>query len=287
MITVCFRLDDPSPSSDKNVEAQIIDAFTYYGLPLSVAVVPFSKEGREKISSKTSPHIINGYKNNILEVALHGYSHTRRGKANSGIEGEFVGINLEEQHRLMENGRDALREFIGSEIDGFVPPFNLYDRFTLQAAKELGFKWISAGPSVIIRDSELAIMPATCNLINARRVLDMAIRYKKQFPIVIINFHPDDFEEYKWPPLPGEIAAFTNIKQLKSLLNRVKNTDEMQVSHLGSIFQQKGSHTQLVHLNEVDLFRHIPWQIKKKMPNEMLFQRNVGTFFGILARTIV
>jgi hypothetical protein len=121
-------------------------------------------------------------------------------------------------------------------IKGFVPPWNTYDRTTVQVLDELGFEFLSAGWEVC-RSGTLPEVPRTCTLANARRAVEGALLFESVAPVLVIVFHPDDFQEFAFPPLPDEPPPFTNLAELKALLGWITDAAGIEIDALSNTAQ--------------------------------------------------
>jgi peptidoglycan/xylan/chitin deacetylase (PgdA/CDA1 family) len=284
MITVCFRFDDPSAVSDHALERRIFDIFARRGVPLCVAVVPFARRGEADhvpVSPENVDHLIRASRERVIEVAQHGHSHIPRGADSLGRHSEFAGVAFGEQARLIGEGERLLTAVFGKRIEGFVPPWNTYDRLTAQALDEAGFVFLSAG-SEGGGSGELTIIPRTCTLREAHDVLQCAAAYRLLSPVVVVVFHPDDFREFMYPPAPDEAPPFTDLDELEALLDWIKAQRGMDVQPLGGIARAVRHGQRLQNASALAL----PWRIKSRLP-PILIRSNAwkalpGAVWGVL-----
>jgi hypothetical protein len=237
MMSVCFRLDDPSPASDVATERSILEAFARRRIPLCVAAIPFGSAAdgaRIMLSRQNAGHLVEASRDGAIEIAQHGHMHARIGTPIGRAPSEFCGIPFAEQQRLIAEGNAHLEALFGCRIRGFVPPWNTYDRATLRAVALAGLGFLSAGPEVI-KASPLPVVPATCTLRDARRTLEGAWHYRALAPLLVVAFHPDDFKEFRLQPLPDEQPAFTSLAELEALLDWVKAADWIRTEALADV----------------------------------------------------
>ena len=265
MISVCFRLDDPSPVGDKEVEQRILEIFARRNIPLCVAAIPFAPApggGLLALSRQNAGHLLDALRAGTIEIAQHGHSQLHRGTTTGrGTPSEFLGVPLAEQTRLITEGMAHLASFFGHQIKGFVPPWNTYDDITMQALVAAGFEFVSAGPEVVKFDS-LPVVPATCTLHNVRRTAERALYFQSLDPLLVVVFHPDDFEEFKFPPLPDEPPPFTKLRELEVLLDWIKSTPWIRTEALGHIAESVRSGKPLRNPNDVKL----PYRVRAVVP---------------------
>jgi peptidoglycan/xylan/chitin deacetylase (PgdA/CDA1 family) len=284
MISVCFRFDDPSATSDHALERRIVEIFARRDVPLCVAAIPFSRAiGGESIplSAQNAAHLVEAAGAGVVEIAQHGHSHIRRGSDARGMRSEFAGVPAAEQVRLIREGMEHLASLFSCHIKGFVPPWNTYDQSTVRAVDEAGFQYLSAGDEVLASRT-VAIVPRTCTLRTVRSVLERAFRFRSLAPVVVAVFHPDDFEEFKYPPRPDEPPPFTSLLELDALLGWVKSTPQLQAEAIGCIAESSRNGTRLRNPAELRL----PYRVKASVPPMLArsgaWRTYTGTLWGAL-----
>jgi len=264
MVSVCFRLDDPSARSDHKLEARIFECFSRHDVPLCAAVVPFAGAGIGRsipLSPQNAAHLFDAAKAGVIDISQHGHSHVHRGNDARGRRSEFAGLPLAEQARLIEEGRDLLASAFSRPIRGFVPPWNTYDESTTRALEESGFEYLSAGYDVS-RFGRLQLVPTTCTLRDVKTLVEQAQPFASLAPVLVVAFHGDDFEEYHRSPRAGEDGPFTNIQGLDALFAWIKaqprvRTDSLDRITRGEILQ---SHRELP----------LPHQVKSLLPRMLV-----------------
>ncbi len=95
---------------------------------------------------------LEGLADSGVEMVLHGFSH-KGGSKDLGVvdrvrsavftrnEGEFLGLDRSDAEKLLEDGREVLRQLTGVEVRGFVAPAWLYSGGTAVALKNAGFSF--------------------------------------------------------------------------------------------------------------------------------------------------
>ena len=280
MISVSFRFDDPSPAGDKELEKRVLEIFARRSIPLCVATIPFARApGGEplELSRQNASHLLDALQAGTIEIAQHGHSQFHRGTTARGVPSEFFGISLAEQTRLIKEGMAHMTSFFEHQIKGFVPPWNTYDQLTMQALVAAGFEFVSAGPEIVKFDS-LPVVPATCTLHNARRVAERALRFQSLAPLMVVVFHPDDFEEFKLPPLPGEPPPFTTLRELEGLLDWIKSHPSIRTEAIGDIAESVRNGTRLRNPYDVKL----PYRVRAIVPPILARSNGWMTVPGIL-----
>lgn len=204
-ITVVFRFDDYSSLSSTEFEVKLISTFRKYNAVCTFGVIPYVCAGDihdirpqdiVPLTLKKAAILKNAIKEEILEVALHGYSHqTIRSKAN-GRYTEFSGLDFNSQVAKIAKGKDYVEEILNTKITTFIPPWNVYDTNTIRAVEKLGFKCFSASESVKAPESSiLKFAPATCDLFELRQTVELARRVPDRQPVIVVLFHEYDFLE--------------------------------------------------------------------------------------------
>ena len=276
MISVSFRFDDPSPTSDHALEQGIIDILSRHELSACFAAVPFRvSESGERIewTMDLAQHLIDAQQAGTIEIAQHGHSHVRLGATQTGAPSEFYGIAPAQQLSAIREGLAHLQSIFGKTITGFVPPWNTYDSVTSQAVSTAGLKFLSASWE-IYPGGEVSIVPRTCTLRNARSTIERARRFGSLNPAVVVVFHPDDFEEFHLPPLPGESPPFTSLGEFGELLNWVRSEADIKVEKLEQLAERSRSGNPLWCLESYSWFKSVPYRIRNRIPRNILIQRS-------------
>jgi len=276
MISVSFRFDDPSPTSDHTLERGIINILSRHGLSACFAVIPFrmSESGeRIKWTVDLARHLIDAQQAGTIEIAQHGHTHSNLGTTQAGAPSEFYGIPSAEQLSAIEEGLVHLESIFGKAIMGFVPPWNTYDCVTSQAIGEVGLGFLSASWE-IYQGGEVTIIPRTCTLRNARSTIDAARRFGSLNPAVVVVFHPDDFEEFHMPPAPGESPPFINLGEFEDLLKWLRSESGIKVEQLSQLAERSRSGYPLWCLESYSWLKRIPYRIRKRIPKNILIQRS-------------
>lgn len=281
MIRIAFRLDDPSPTSDHALERRILECFGCFSVPLTVAVVPYGTgPGRVAALDRNAvPHLVDAQYSGAIEVMLHGHSHINR--ANSRPPSEFRGLPAPAQERLLREGIAVLSDVFRGPIAGLVPPWNTWDAGTAQAARAVGLTVLSAatGPSGTVRGRGVRLVPRTCTLRNVRSAIDEARRFAGLAPVVVCVMHPDDFREYRDPPLPGEDAGFTGLDSLEALLRDLREARDIRFTTVGALANGRPLRCPA----DVPAVRWLPWRLRTRVPGNVLVGSVLSAAFaGVL-----
>lgn len=286
MISVCFRFDDPSATSDHDLEKNIINIFSRFKFSLTVAVIPYrkSKSGEiTKISKENISHLIKAEQSGILDIALHGHSHLSRGSGINGSASEFSGLPIDQQRHLIKDGGALVSSVFGKKTIGFVPPWNCYDQNTANVLSELSYEYISAGEKNF-KSGSLAAVPRTCTMRNALSVIKKSLQYGRFSPVIIVVLHPDEFEEFRFPPDPGDAPPFTNLANLKEMLIYINEHPNIELTSIKHIARSSRFGNALWTPHQLKL----PYRVKAFVPSTMLFNASrFNVFFGILKKFLV
>ncbi len=260
MIRIAFRLDDPSVTSLRSLEEDILALLERHAMCCSFAVIPFrDRPEGEVVLGKSASHIIEAHKKGILEVALHGYKHQRT-KLDSA-DTEFAGVPLAGQVDMLTRGKNCLESLLESPVVGFIPPWNSYDVVTLQALKDCGFSYISAGKKPpFSHQSSLGYVPLSCHIRQLRTAIKEARRFKGAQPAIVVVMHHFDFIESK------QEEAVTSIAEFADVLAWLSQQDDIKVSTLGEIAVDSGSQQAQRQLQQEWWQVHIPYRFHWLIP---------------------
>ena len=208
-ISVVFRYDDFNSESSITLERSILELFGKSGIPLTIGVTPFVTAGDVEDPTPTGTLPLDSQKIELLrfavrsvgaEIALHGHSHQTVSEFSENGYSEFVGIPLDTQRTKIERGKAYLESVVGSPVQTLIPPWNSYDADTLKAVADAGITALSAdldGLSPVT--STVSFAPATCTLGAFRRSIFCARWSNDLDPVIVVLFHPFDFDESLTP----------------------------------------------------------------------------------------
>ncbi|NLG29427.1 MAG: DUF2334 domain-containing protein [Chloroflexi bacterium] len=233
-ITVVVRYDDYSAKSALELETRLFDVFRRQGLALTVGVIPLITAGEMSdptpqdllpLSAEKAALLRSALADGTIEVGLHGYSHqTHRAAPLS----EFAGLPLAAQRERLALGKAALEQAIDAPVTLFIPPWNTYDRATLDALQELGFNTLSAQVrGEVAPDGALDYVPFTCYPADLRAALDLARASGDPAPLVVVLFHSYDLIEAN--PYRGLVS----LDGLSELLRWLQAQPDVRVQSVG------------------------------------------------------
>lgn len=267
MILVSFRFDDPSLISNHKLEEGIFAIFEKHGINLCVGVVPFfeSSEGVIPLTHDKAEHLIKARQRNVIEIALHGYSHTQRSKTINGAPSEFVGLPEEKQAYFIQQGRLHLSDLFETGINCFIPPWNTYDSITEKVLNNEYFTHVSAGSEMPYPSGfSIPNLPRTVHLHHARAAIEQAVLYKNLDSIINILFHHYDFEEHYTD------KAVINLEKLDELLGWIKVNEmitTVRLSYAAKAFEKFSAR----HHQYQRLIKRLPDRLQWRFPQSLIF----------------
>lgn len=260
MIRLALRFDDPSATSNHELEAAIFEQLKRHGIAATVAVIPFRREEETYVAlnSENGVHLVEACRNNVIEVALHGYSHEERGKTVAGAPSEFFGVPEDEQTQLIRAGKALLQDVFGREITGFVPPFNTHDKTTVSVLRQADFQYLSAGFNYSAEGGNLTFLPRSCQLVDIVEAVTEARRFSWLNPVVIGVMHHYDFRE------SGSELARIDIPGFAKRLAWIAAQKDICTLTLGELGSTCSGYTHLSQLKSMQ--RILPWRFSHRLP---------------------
>jgi peptidoglycan/xylan/chitin deacetylase (PgdA/CDA1 family) len=236
-VTVVFRFDDYSETSDTEMEVKLINAFRQRGVCCTFSIIPFICKGSTHDSreqgviplSTTKADILKGaVEAGAVELALHGYAHqTIR---DTGGWTEFIGLGYDAQFAKLKKGKDFVEQMLAQPVTIFVPPWNSYDSNTAQALGDLGFRCLSAATfGVGEGPSSLKFLPATSDLLQLRQAVEVARRRPDADRLVVALFHAYDFVE------ADKVQGIMTYQELIELLDWLVSQSDVDVRSMSEV----------------------------------------------------
>lgn len=229
-IYLVFRFDDYSEQSNTELELKIIESFRKNKLSFTVGVIPFealgnlsdpSPQGNTPLGIEKGKILNDSYKEGVIEVALHGYSH--QSHSPKYIKSEFKGLDNLSQKEKIEKGKTHLENMSGSKIKTFIPPWNQYDINTLKVLEEFQIFNLSADRlGAIENNTSVRLLPNSCSLLNVKDAVESARKSAEQEELIITLFHAYDFVEDRQ-------NGILNFDYFSNLLNWVSEQKDVEV----------------------------------------------------------
>lgn len=145
-----FRLDDITPDMDWNKFYRIRALFIKYKVNPLIGVVPDNRDPGLKKGPVQDDfwEVMRSLQKSGWSIAQHGYQHVYE-TTNSGILGiknasEFAGLSYDIQRRKIHAGREILQKE-GLNVTIFMAPGHTFDKDTLRALRDEGFKTVTDG----------------------------------------------------------------------------------------------------------------------------------------------
>lgn len=228
---ILIRFDDICPTMDHtqwNIADEILKEHNVKPL---LGVIPECKDpdlmiDPEKIDFwKWLKHLQDiGY-----TIAMHGCYHLyvtdKRGLVNESRHSEFAGLPYEEQYKMIVYGRNILRAH-GIITDIFFAPAHSYDKNTLKALSDAGFRYMSDGRSNRpYRVGGLICLP--CKSFGVPRIM-------------VGSFHTAVFHAHEWVR-PDKATGKAKLAALceKYGINGICTFDEYSKQPVGNYYIQR------------------------------------------------
>jgi predicted deacetylase len=234
-IILIFRYDDPSAISNTVLESRLLALFERYGVPVTFGVIPFvcdgdihdtGRQGFLEFPADKAQLFKDYIDKGCLEIALHGHSHQNHSGAPAGQYSEFANLNSNEQCRRIREGRALLEELFGTTVTTFIPPWNQFDKHTVEALLDNGFETLSAAgySRVDAKYGAMNIVPSTCLLSALEEAVEEARGWSRYHPVINVRMHDYDFSE------SNDQRSSVSLTQLERLLTWINNQDDLRTS---------------------------------------------------------
>jgi hypothetical protein len=193
---VIFRLDDVPydlPSYNErliDIHLAIIDVFIKRKQSLSLGLVMRYIDLNPILLKK----IIEGYNKGLLELVLHGWDHVSYSK-----------LSKRDQANSLSNANTRMFELFGTSSKIFIPPYNEFNRSTLDVLKRLGIKIIS---SSLYSD------------------------YHRYFVVNQTSEHSQDFKIFHLPEM-ASFEMFQGVKPIRIPIAKILSNVEHYISKYG------------------------------------------------------
>ena len=185
-IKIVLRYDDPQLQTD-TVNDSLFAVLQRNDIPFSIAVIPC--DSAENLICDTAwqyfPALKKAVTNGKIEIALHGLVHKR---------GEFGNIPYEEQYRRIFKGKYLLDSVLNCNIITFVPPYNTYDKNTLIALEQCGFKVLSSYLENRTIDNG-AVTDFPCTIDSPVDLLPTVDNNHNREGVIVLMFHQYNFTD--------------------------------------------------------------------------------------------
>ena len=204
MINLIFRYDDYSYSSNIVFEQSLLKIFSKYKIPITLGVIPYEYNDNNpnelnlkniSLIQKKIYILKTGIDTNLIEIAQHGHSHHNYQKT---PRAEFQGIQKKNQEKLIVDGKKLIEKVFRLKLKTFIPPWNRYNKDTVQIIESNGFENLSAGEKGLCIESNLInYIPSTCNIKEFIEIINNNIFEKNNNATFIVLLHEYDFIDKK------------------------------------------------------------------------------------------
>ena len=126
---VAFRIDDVS-DNNRVGNLAVLNLFLSENEPLTLGIV-MNHIGRSPV---LMDKIMEGANKGLFELALHGYDHLN-----------YVKLAPQEQMDQLSKANERMNDLFGKPSKIFVPPYDTFNNYTVNALSRLGIPIISAG----------------------------------------------------------------------------------------------------------------------------------------------
>ena len=150
MMKFTIRMDDITPGMDQKKFTRFRRLLEAHQVRPLIGVVPECRDAALQIDPP-DPFFwdtVHTMQQSGWQIAMHGLYHIYTTKKGGlfplNHDSEFAGLSAERQRKMVAKGRRLLSSH-GIETDIFMAPSHSYDRATLQALRENGFRYVTDG----------------------------------------------------------------------------------------------------------------------------------------------
>lgn len=170
---ILVRFDDICPTMNFVQFQKAIDLLDKYSIKPLLGVIPDCKDPDLYIETEHADfwEFVKSLQSKGYTIAMHGYQHVFdtevRGLINNSFKSEFAGHSIDEQKEKIVKGKKIL-EAHGIYTDIFFAPAHSYDKNTIKALSQCGFKYMSdSGGSKVYKLFGIKLLPVRqCNIIR-------------------------------------------------------------------------------------------------------------------------
>lgn len=150
MRKICIRIDDICENMNWEKFNRFVDILDKYDLKPLIGIVPNCQDEQLNTEQKC-PNYIEFLRNKRLDgwtFSMHGYEHKyvtkKSGMFPLNNYSEYAGLSYKEQFEKIADGKRMLSA-LGVETDIFMAPAHSFDKYTVKALLENGFRYITDG----------------------------------------------------------------------------------------------------------------------------------------------
>jgi hypothetical protein len=228
---------------------RLFNLFGHLDLPLVVGVTPYMARNIHDIKDhkfyclEESEKCLSLLRHGLgigWQLALHGLTHQR---AVENLNTEFAGQPYEVQLAKVGKGLSILQRcFPGTRTELFIPPWNSFDKLTIECIARMGFKILCGGDDISpsIDGSGIPIVPS---YLSIKQFIDSVLHYSLESletvcgdSWVVVTLHEYEFSQLDHPD-SVLLADFENI--LRAVVARKISVGTVPLIDDPSIFVPK------------------------------------------------
>jgi len=221
-IKLVFRYDDYTLKND-SINEEVVRLFKKHHVPLVLGVIPC--DSKEKMILQKDYALLTTLKivvqNQTIEIAQHGLNHIKL------ANGEFGNVSFEEQMRRMQKGKTILDSIFNTKVTTFIPPWNAYDKNTLNVMQQLNFKGLSSALCIgqSFSNQSINYFPESTKDFNS--LLSVLNHNKSRIGVVVVMFHHYSF------------GKNFSLNQLDSLLTKINKLSYVKCVTFSELYNSR------------------------------------------------
>ena len=223
MRKIAIRIDDVTPEMDWKKFSRFAELLDRYEIGPLIGVVPKNQDpmltapidARNPEWRETGDFArwLTEREAHGWSIAVHGYYH-KYSTTSGGIFplnhfSEFAGLSYETQMQMLREGRQSL-SLLGIDTDIFMAPGHSYDKTTLRALKDCGYRFVTDGyGSAPYERDGLIFLPISF-------LRSSSLRKKNGVTTFVVHTWDMDEKEYQWYEklISGERERFISYHEL-------------------------------------------------------------------------
>lgn len=232
-----IRLDDITPDMDWDAFERVRTVLEQNTIKPLLGIVPNNCDRKLHKQEKRKDfwETMSALEKKGWVMCQHGYEHIyvnhEGGILSLNSNSEFAGLPLSEQKKKLSEGREILREH-GILTDIFMAPSHSYDKLTIEAMKQTGFRYVTDGYGCCpYRYRGIGFIPCTLTKYQYRKGIDT------------ICIHANTMTEQMLEQLDRDIrmhrSEFIDWQDVLSLDSMPKRTIRIALGEKKELFQRK------------------------------------------------
>jgi len=187
--SIILRMDDVGTGRHVEEMKELVEIALQRDLSVSLAVIPNKLEEDRSLVTW-----LNSFKDDDrIEIVQHGFKHS---------ENEFISLTKEESLESISRGRNIIFNQLNIVPITFIPPYNEYSYFTLEALQDLGFYINSAKEDEYLINEEFANIGYSARtfefgnneeFVPVSEVISDCKSGLKENNLCVIMIHPQDY----------------------------------------------------------------------------------------------